>query len=373
MKRLVLLGAGHAHVHVLKSLIGAPLLATGLATEVTLISPYDRQVYSGMLPGWVAGHYELEQCVIPLRPLVNKAGVIFYQTAATHIDFENRAVHCADGQKISFDFLSIDTGPVADLSVIPGALEHAISIRPIESFIQSVQRIKEMISLRGTSQRTRIALVGAGAGGVELALAMQYAFSASRVEVTLISAANTLPGNVGPRLSRILSKQGVRVLVNQSASRIESGTIYLQSGTTVEADIIIVTTGTIAAPWLKQSGLATDDRGFVLVNDYLQSVSHENVFAAGDCATMMNYVRPKSGVYAVRAGPPIAANLRHALRRESLAAYAPQARSLYLLSTGDKYAIASWGNFALEGRWVWRWKDQIDRGFMAKYVLPANL
>ena len=110
----------------------------------------------------------------------------------------------------------------------------------------------------------------------------------------------------------------------------------------------------------------------MLVNDYLQSVSHENVFAAGDCATMVNFTRPKSGVYAVRAGPPIARNLRHYLNSEPLAAYAPHAHSLYLVSTGDRYAIASWGSLALEGRWVWRWKDRIDRGFVAKYALPAT-
>ena len=167
IKRLVLLGAGHAHVHVLKSLIDAPLSTT----EVTLVSPYDRQVYSGMLPGWVAGHYQLEECVIPLAPLVAKIGVQFEQTAAVHIDFENNEVHCANGNKIAFDLISIDTGPVADLSTIPGAAEHAISIRPIESFIESFRCIKDEISARAGNDKTRIAFVGAGviAHGIRIA------------------------------------------------------------------------------------------------------------------------------------------------------------------------------------------------------------
>ena len=368
IKRLVLLGAGHAHVHVLKSLMDAPLSTT----EVTLVSPYDRQVYSGMLPGWVAGHYQLEECVIPLAPLVAKIGVQFEQTAAVHIDFENNEVHCANGNKIAFDLISIDTGPVADLSTIPGAAEHAISIRPIESFIESFRCIKDEISARAGNDKTRIAFVGAGAGGIELALAMQYAFSKNQIEVTLISATNTLPGSVGPKLVAILAAKGITLLSGRTAARIERGAVHLQSGEIIVADIIIAATGAAAAAWLSQSGLKTDERGFVLVNDYLQSVSHENVFAAGDCATMINFIRPKSGVYAVRAGPPIARNLRHYLNGAPLAAYAPQARSLYLVSTGDQYAIASWGNFALEGRWVWRWKDWIDRGFMAKYALPAK-
>ena len=368
IKRLVLLGAGHAHVHVLKSLMDAPLPNT----EVTLVSPYDRQVYSGMLPGWVAGHYQLEECVIPLATLVAKIGVQFQQTAAVRINFESNEVHCANGTKIAFDLISIDTGPVADLSTIPGATEHAISIRPIESFIESFQRIKDKISARTGNDKTRIAVVGAGAGGIELALAMQYAFSKNQVEVTLISAANTLPGSVGPKLAAILAAKGIKLLSGRTATRIEGGAVHLQSGEIIGADIIIAANGAAAARWLGQSGLQTDERGFVLVNDYLQSVSHKNVFAAGDCATMVNFIRPKSGVYAVRAGPPIARNLRRYLNDEPLEAYAPQARSLYLVSTGDRYAIASWGIFALEGRWVWRWKDSIDRGFIAKYALPAQ-
>ncbi len=364
MKRLVLLGAGHAHVHVLKSLIGSPLAKVA----ITLISPYDRQVYSGMLPGWVAGHYALDDCVIPLAPLVAAAGVHFQQTTAMHIDFIRNEVHCANGNKAAFDLLAIDTGPVADLSLIPGAAEYAISLRPIEAFIESFERIKNTILTRSTQHKIRIVFVGAGAGGIELALAMQHFFS-SRVAVTLVSATNTLPGSVGPKLTRILAQQGVSLLSNRVASRIERGAVHLQSGEIIEADIVIAATGATAAAWLGKSGLQTDERGFVLVNDYLQSVSHENVFAAGDCATMMNFIRPKSGVYAVRAGPPIALNLRHYLNNEPLAAYAPQARSLYLISTGDKYAIASWGNFALQGHWVWHWKDRIDRGFMAKYAL----
>ncbi len=372
MKKLVLLGAGHAHVHVLKSLIGAPLRAFSSDNpleniEVTLISPYDRQVYSGMLPGWVAGHYQLDDCLIPLQPLITKAGVIFHQTAATHIDFQNKVIDCANGEKIAFDVLSIDTGPVADFSMIPGADEHAISIRPIESFIHAIERIKQTVLQADAAKTTRIAFVGAGAGGVELALAMQHAFG-ERVAITLISAANTLPGRVGARLIKILAQKKVQLLSGKSAARISAGAVHLQSGEIIGADVIIAATGASAAPWLKQSGLKTDERGFLLVNDFLQSISHPNVFAAGDCATMQNFMRPKSGVYAVRAGPPIAENLRHYLRDEPLAAYAPQARSLYLVSTGEKNAIASWGKIAIEGRWVWRWKDRIDRGFMAKYA-----
>jgi pyridine nucleotide-disulfide oxidoreductase family protein len=361
VKKLLLLGGGHAHVHVLKSLIDAPLRDV----EITLVSPYARQVYSGMLPGWVAGHYTINDCVIPLPPLVKKAGAIFHQTAADGINLQRNVVHCTDGSEIPFDVLSIDAGPVANLDMIPGAKDNAIAIRPIESFIESIAEIQREVEAR---RNTHIVFIGAGAGGVELALAMRHTFG-NRAEITLISAENTLPGKVGARLARHLQARGVKLIPNEAAARVAPGAVLLESAQVINADIIIVATGTAAAAWPRDAGLATDTRGFIAVNDFLQSTSHANVFAAGDCATMINFVRPKSGVYAVRAGPPLTENLRRFIRGESLKSYVPQKRSLYLVSTGDKYAIASWGNLAIEGEWVWRWKNKIDRGFMTKYAL----
>ena len=369
MKKLVLLGGGHAHVHVLKSLAAAPMAGV----EVTLISPYARQVYSGMLPGWVAGHYSIDQCVIPLAPLCRAANASFIETAGNYIDFPQRLVRCVDGAEIAFDVLSIDTGPMANTSVIPGAGGHAVSVRPIESFIKAFAMIERDVAGRhGAGKATGMVFVGAGAAGIELALSMQQAFRDRNVTFTLVSAANTLPGSVGPRLERILSRRGFRLLSGKTADRIELGRVHLKSGEMISADHIIVSTGASAAEWPRNSGLRTDEAGFILVDEHLQSVSHPGVFAAGDCASMLGHPRPKSGVYAVRAGPPLAENLRRQLRGEALMTYVPQERSLYLISAGDRYAIGSWGRFAWEGKWVWKWKDRIDRGFMAKYSLPES-
>jgi pyridine nucleotide-disulfide oxidoreductase family protein len=359
MKKLLLLGGGHAHVHVLKSLIETPLREV----EVTLVSPFARQVYSGMLPGWVAGHYTIDDCVIPLAPLVQKAGVTFRQTAAVSLDLTRNVVHCADGCEVAFDLLSIDTGPIANIETIPGAKENAITIRPIERFIEVMTDVKVQIAAK---RETAVVFVGAGAGGIELAFSMQHAFGA-HANITVVSAANTLPGAVGPRIARHLQARGVRLLANQAAARIAPRAVLLESAQVLDADLIIVATGTAAAAWPREAGLATDAQGFIAINDFLQSTSHPHVFAAGDCATMVNHARPKSGVYAVRAGPPLYENLQRALHGGALKKYQPQQRSLYLISTGDKHAIASWGNFTIEGDWVWRWKDRIDRAFMRKY------
>lgn len=375
-KRLVLLGGGHAHVHVLNELAASVRASTAHeAVDVTLISPYASQVYSGMLPGWIAGHYELAQCRIPLAPLAARAKARFLKTRAVGIDFERNLVACENGEHVAFDALSIDTGPVADLSHLPGAQEHAIAVRPIEAFIDAYESIAANLARRRSDPAAmrmpaRIVFVGAGAGGVELAMAMKHAFRDVNLGVTLVSAENSLPGRAGPRVARHLRDQGIALIAGQAATAVEARGVRLASGGVIEADHVFVATGAAAATWPRCSGLVCDQAGFILVNDRLQSVSHANVFAAGDCATMEHFPRPKSGVYAVRAGPPLMENLRRFLRGEPLAPYHPQKRSLYLLSTGRRHAIAVWGGFSWEGGWVWRWKDGIDRRFVAKYTVP---
>jgi selenide,water dikinase len=124
-------------------------------------------------------------------------------------------------------------------------------------------------------------------------------------------------------------------------------------------------------PWLAASALANDERGFVRVDDHLRSVSHAHVFATGDCATQDGHPHPRSGVYAVRQGPPLAYNLRAAATGMPLRPYRPQPLALALISTGTRHAVAVWGPIAFEGDWVWRWKDRIDRRFMRRYRVDA--
>ncbi len=323
-----------------------------------------------MLPGWIAGHYALGEIVSPLAPLAERAGAGFHQTSASAIDPVRRIVRCADGAEHPYDVLSVDTGPVADLDHLPGAREHALAVRPIEEFIEGWTALQGRLRADAGG---RIAMVGAGAAGVELALAMQHALKdLPRMRLTLISAADTLPGNSGARLARLLRKVGIEILSSTAARRIGPGHVELASGRIFEADAIVVSTGSAAAPWLRRSGLALDERGFLLTDSALRAVSHPEVFAAGDCASVEGHPRPKSGVYAVRAGPPLAANLRRALGGAPLETHVPQRRALYLVSAGGRYAVGTWGRLAWEGAWVWRWKDRIDRGFIAKYAFEAS-
>jgi pyridine nucleotide-disulfide oxidoreductase family protein len=363
-RHLVLLGGGHAHVQVLDALARTPLAGV----QATLVTPYARQMYSGMVPGLLAGHYAASECAIPLASLAAAAGVRLRLARAVALDARARQVSLDDGQCLGYELLSIDTGPEADLDSLPGAREHGLPVRPIEDFVQRLNGL-----LTGA-----LMVVGGGAAGVELAMALAYhqrVTDPGGVRVSLVAGPAPLDGlgaAVRRRARRALAAQGVAVHMHNAAA-VAADHVLLADGTRLRCDAALLALGAAAPRWLAGSGLALDARGFVVTGPTLQSVSHAEVFAAGDVATRTDLPHPKSGVHAVRAGPPLAANLRRWLQGEALLAHTPQRRTLVLLSCGERRAIASWGGWSAEGAWVWRWKDRIDRAFVARYTRQPGI
>ncbi len=337
--------------------------------EVTLMSPQQHTAYSGMLPGWVAGHYRREECHIDLSALCGSS-IRFCMTSARHADTMRKRVLSEDGSEHSYDLLSVDVGSASAIDDILGAGEMGIRVKPVDSFLQQVERLAERAA-RG--EVGRIAVVGGGAAGVELCLALRHRIGQkqSSTEFHLVSSLNrALDGH--NFIARTLIRTGlaqVRVHLNKHVTSIAGGRLHFRDGTALDAGVVIWATGAAAPSWLLPSGLALDPRGFILVDEHLRSVTHHEVFAAGDVASMQGRVYPKSGVYAVRQGPPLAENLRRTLQGQPLLRYSPQRRTLALISTGPRHAIASWGALAWSGAWVWDWKDAIDRRFMARYRL----
>ncbi len=372
-RRLLLVGAGHAHLSVLQALRASP----PPATQVMLLTPYPRQVYSGMLPGWIAGHYRLDDCLIPLAPLLRGSAINVVAASLARLDLPARSAYTDRGHRIDFDLVSIDTGPVADLDALPGLRAHALPIRPIERFISQWHTWQAVFdaAIRSGEPAT-LTVVGGGAGGVEVALAAAWRARthgpALRLQL-VTGRAGLLPG-FAPRVQAMTRAQVIALglrLIEDDAVELGPDTVLLAEGGELQSDATLVVTGTAAAAWPREAGLAVDERGFIAVDDTLRSTSHPFVFAAGDCASMVGHPRPKSGVYAVRAGPPLAQNLRRALADQPLQRYQPQPRALYLLSTGRKHAIASYGDWSLQGAWVWHWKDHIDRKFMRRFGVQA--
>ncbi len=358
MKRLLLLGGGHAHLQVMRAFAAEAVPAA----ELTLVTPYPRLTYSGMVPGHVAGHYSLEQCSVPLAPMAERAGVRLLQGAATGIDPARRSVTLADGRSLPYDALSLDIGATVDRDAIPGAREHGLFVRPIEAFTLLWGRMAEL----GRERALCVVVVGGGAAGVELALSIHHALG-ERSHVSLVTGGGvplpTHPPSVQRRALRALKRRNVTVL-EDSCAEVSAEHVLLGRGTRVACDAAVMALGAAAPPWLRDSGMALDEQGFIATGPTLQSNSHAEVFAAGDVATRSDEPHPKSGVYAVRAGAPLALNLRRFLAGGELVPYRPQRRALNLLACGERYAIASWGGWSAEGAWVWRWKDRIDRDFM---------
>jgi selenide,water dikinase len=377
-RHLVLIGGGHSHVEVLRR-FGLDRLA---GARVTVIGRDRQTPYSGMLPGLVAGHYSFAEAHIDLARLCRFAGAAFRHDEAIGLDLERRQVVCRDGAPVGFDLLSINIGSTPWLGDVPGATAHAVAVKPIGRFVDAWHALCARVVAHAGP--VRIAVAGAGAGGVEMVLAMQIGLRAAlaavgqgdaRIAYTLIGQADVvLPSHgssVRRRFMRILRERSIDVMTGQTIVAVERGGLRCADGRRHDFDEILFVTSAGAAPWLESSGLALDRRGFIAVDAALRSVSHEAVFAAGDIATMIGQERAKSGVYAVRQGAPLAANLRRAMAGQRLHAFRPQRDALALISTGDRYAVAARGGWSIEGPLVWRWKDWIDRRFMQFYDVDA--
>jgi len=372
-RRLVLAGGGHSHVEVLRQFAMRPIEDLSL----TLVTRDALSPYSGMLPGFIAGHYAYEECHVDVRALAQMARARICHAEVTGIDLSARHLLCADRPGIPFDLVSLNIGSRPAVAGIPGAGEYGWPAKPVDWFIRRWQAL--LADLESKPRPHSVVVAGAGAGGVELALAMHHRLKrvCEQTRVALISAAPDIlpshPPSVRSRLDRVLAAHSIEIHRNETAAEVTPADVVCESGLRIPYDTLVWATHASAPPWLRESGLATDEHGFVRANNALQSISHEFVFAAGDIASLVEGAPPKSGVFAVREGPYLAQNLRLAALGRPLLPYRPQKRHLSLISTGDRRAIASRGDWSAEGAWVWRWKDRIDRKWMERYryVVPG--
>jgi selenide, water dikinase len=367
LKDLVLVGGGHAHVEVLRRFAMRPLSGA----RITLISEHSTSAYSGMLPGHVAGHYDAEDIHIDLRRLANVAGARFVRARVTGLDVDAQTVNFEGRPPLAYDLLSLNTGSVPNTSNVPGAVEHALPVKPVDRFLE---RWSAAVT---TDEDLHIGVVGGGAAGVEIALALRHRLGpGTGHRIGLFEAGPAiLPGlSIGARrrVSRALSDGGIVVHTGRPARSIGVDRLELEGGEQVRLDVTVWATGASAPDWLARTGLAHTENGFARVDRHLRSTSHPAVFAAGDIAVIDGVDLPRSGVYAVRQGGVLAENLRRVLSRRPTRPFRPQRRFLNLIATGPKHAVATRGILSGSGEWAWRWKDRIDRRFMDRYGnLPA--
>jgi len=368
---LVLVGGGHAQVALLKSLAMKPV--PGLRT--TLICREIDTPYSGMLPGFVEGIWSERDIHIDLARLAGMAGARLINAPVTAIHADDKIIEIAGRPPVPYDVLSINIGGEPDVAAIDGAAAHAIPVKPIGLFRQKLARLTE----RGFPQR--LAVIGGGAAGCELALALSARWqrdAGQRPDISVFGRAARLVPEHPPRAARHLydamTKAGCSIRCGAEVTRIDAGRLHLQNGDSHEFDACFLVTAVAPPPWLSRSGLALDEAGFISVAASLQSVSHPHVFAAGDVATIATDPRPRAGVYAVRAGPVLARNIRRFIAGRRPRPWRPQKRALAILGTADGSAIGIRGNHASRSRLWWWLKKWIDRRWMAKYTrlsMPA--
>jgi selenide,water dikinase len=358
---LVLIGGGHAHALVLRMWGMRPLPGVRL----TLISPSPTAAYSGMLPGHIAGVYPRAALELDLVKLARHAGARLILARATGIDRAARRVRIEGRGDVAYDIASIDIGISAEMPALPGFAEHAVPVKPLDDFADRWQAFA--VSVAEGRSTGRVAVIGGGVAGVELAIAASQRLGAA-AQVTVIEAAEPLSA-LGRGARRSLrahfARAGGQVLANAPVASVSAGEVHLADGRRVAADFIIGSAAARPQGWLAETGLQLEG-GFVAIGPTLQSLTDPAIFAAGDIAQMGFAPRPKAGVFAVRQAPVLFANLRAALSGGKMRSYAPQRDYLKLIFAGGGTAVADKWHLPLDGRWLWRWKNRIDTRFMEK-------
>jgi selenide,water dikinase len=376
--RLVLVGAGHAHLQVLKALAEDD----HPPVDLTVVSPVRRHLYSGMVPGFLQGTYSEDEISFDLPPLVTRAGGRLVDAWAVGLDPAERTLRlegAADGSpapdSLPYDLVSFNVGSRSAATDRPGVAEHAALVKPIDRVAELAVRV-DRLARRGGHGRRRVAVVGAGAAGVEVALAIDAVLSglARERKITLYESGPEILGGYSHRVRHkaleILAERGITVAAATPVQAVGRDWVETVGGARRPADLTVWITGAAAPPLFRGSGLPLDEDGYLLVSPSLRSIAEPSVFAVGDCATLLEHPKtPKAGVYAVRQGPVLWQSLLAALGEGHPPTYDPQSGFLSILNTADGKALVRYRGIVSHSAWGWKLKDWIDRRFMDRFGL----
>jgi selenide,water dikinase len=366
-RRLLLVGAGHALLEILRRLILEPLAEV----ELTVVSLGALHHYSGMVPGYLQGTYREEEIAVRVPELVERAGGRFVAGRAVGVDPGERRVRVETREEgireVAYDLVSFAVGSNTAGVDSPEVAGQARRIKPLERVHALRQRLLDLTE-------EKVAVVGGGAAGVEVSLAIAAVLerTGSAHRITILDAGEEILAGYRDRFRErareILAKRGIAVRTGQRVAAVHAGEVETESGVRVPSRLTVWLTGAVAWPLFRDSGLPLDGRGFLLIDDALRSVADPRIFAAGDCGTLASHPEtPKAGVYAVREAPVLWESLQAAVRRGEPPRYRPQRGFLSILNTGDGRALLDYKGIVSHSRWAWRLKDRLDRRFMARY------
>ena len=360
---LVLIGGGHTHALVLRSWGMNPLPGV----RVTMINPGPTAPYSGMLPGFVAGHYTRDELDIDLVKLARFAGARMINGSAFGMDTATKTITVAGRPPIAYDVAAVDVGITSAMPGLPGFTAHAIPAKPLGTFTSRWDAFRAQ-----AAAAPQIVIIGGGVAGAELAMAMAHALRDARPTVKLIDRSRVLTAlgyKARQKVLAALTAAQIEIIEDAEVTEIFAEGVVLHDGRTIHSDFTTGAAGAKPHDWIAETGLDLHD-GFIAVNANLQS-SDEAIFAVGDCAHLTASPRPKAGVFAVREAPVLYDNLRAVLSGGDIRPYKPQRDYLKLISLGGKSALAEKFGTARQGPLLWKLKDYIDRKFMTQFeTLP---
>jgi len=367
VRDVVLVGGGHAHALLLRRWGMKPVPGARL----TLINPAATAPYTGMLPGFVAGHYARDALEIDLVRLARFAGARMIFGHVTALDRDVKRLSIEGRPDVSYDIASLDIGITSDMPDILGFTKHAIAAKPLGPFAASWQ------AFVANEKKGPVVVIGGGVAGVELALAMHHRLNrtSDNVPVTIVEAGELLSGTsqaTTQKLRAALQSAGVQIIEGATPVEIATDYLMLSDGRRLDSTFTVGAAGARPFPWLADTGLKLAN-GYVSVDAMLRSVNDPNIYAVGDCADLSYAPRPKAGVFAVRAAPTLTENIRADLTGSQRSQYVPQSHYLKLISLGRKAAVADKFGFTVSGNWAWIWKDKIDRRFMDRLNYPPEM
>ncbi|MBM7573572.1 NADH dehydrogenase FAD-containing subunit [Aquibacillus albus] len=360
MKRLLLVGGGHAHVHVVKKLKELPIDGV----EVMLLSPSQYQYYSGMFPGYAEGLYDKSQISINLESLAKASGVSWVKAAVTAIDPLQKKVLTSDGEMVSFDVISFNIGSLTAGINVPGVTEHAYRMKPNYHFVEVIDEVRDA---------DNVVVVGGDVAGIETSLSLASWRTANHIHtpVTLMSADRLLPNKskrISAKIEAIVMQNGIHLVTSETVSHVKRNKVVTSSNKEIHFDKLVWLAGSKAPDLFKTSKLPVDDHGYLKVADTLQVKEYPFIFGVGDCASIADdpAVDREKG-HAVRQGRLLFENLKGFMETGEGELYQPKKNELSIVSIGNKKGLLLYKGYSMTGRWAWYLKNWIDSKLVKQY------
>jgi NADH dehydrogenase FAD-containing subunit len=369
-KQLVIVGAGHAHLTILKNL--PEFINAG--HDVTVVSSSSLHYYSGMGPGMLSGIYRPEEIRFDVKKMSQNRGAVFIEDKVVKIHPQKKKIDLQSGQTLPYDLMSVNTGSFVPVEAPDTSDDFVIPVKPIENLLSARYKIIEALK----RQELRITIVGGGPTGVEVAgnLDRLVRNESGKCRITLVAGTRLLrqfKNGVRNRVRNALIRRQVQVVEGSRMSAIKDKSVALADGSEIESDIVFMAVGVKPSPLFKDSGLTIGQDGGMLVNQYLQSVSYPEIFGGGDCISFEPQPLAKVGVYAVRQNPILFNNLLGFLKDTALEPFKPQKSVLLAFNLGDGTAVVQWHSVVWSGRLGFALKNYIDQTFMKNFQISGEL